>query len=59
VKNKVVRDDINEGKNLGIDSTPTFYINGEKVENWTTIPQLLASLLPELAPTSTPSVMLK
>jgi protein-disulfide isomerase len=59
VKNKQVRADIDEGKNLGIDSTPTFFIDGKKVDNWTTIPQMLATLLPSLAPTSTPSILLK
>lgn len=33
-KSGLVRADMAEGSNLGIDSTPTFFINGEKVDNW-------------------------
>ena len=31
--NRVVMDDRREGRELGVDSTPTFFINGDKVEN--------------------------
>jgi len=58
VKNKVVRADMDEGRKLNIDSTPTFYVDGKKIADWTTIPDLLATLLPVSTATST-SILLK
>src|SRR3989344_4248978 len=42
-KREVVKNDIKEGGQKNINSTPTYYVNGELVNNWTIIPQLLAS----------------
>lgn len=42
VKMKVVRDDVAEGRKIGIDATPTFYIDGEKVADWTKLDSILA-----------------
>ncbi|MFH0873472.1 MAG: thioredoxin domain-containing protein [Candidatus Komeilibacteria bacterium] len=42
VKMKVVRDDIAEGRKLGIDSTPTFYVDGQKVADWAQLDSILA-----------------
>jgi protein-disulfide isomerase len=33
-KSGIVRTDMAEGSNLGLDSTPTFFVDGEKVDNW-------------------------
>ena len=42
VKTKVVRDDLSEARKLGIDATPTFYINDEKVADWSQLDTILA-----------------
>ena len=52
-KNNVVKADMAEAASLGINSTPTFFLNEERVEDWTTIPQLLAELFPDSQATST------
>jgi protein-disulfide isomerase len=30
----IVNDDLKEGRKRGVDSTPTFYINDQKINNW-------------------------
>jgi protein-disulfide isomerase len=30
---KIVDDDYNQGLDLGLNSTPTFYVNGKKIQN--------------------------
>ncbi len=42
VKMKAVRDDVAEGRKLGIDATPTFYVDGVKIEDWTKMESILA-----------------
>ncbi|MFA6525298.1 MAG: thioredoxin domain-containing protein [Patescibacteria group bacterium] len=38
-KKDVVNADINEGENIGIQGTPTFYINGRELNDYTTLEQ--------------------
>ena len=40
-KSKIILADMAEGNNLGFNGTPTFFVNGEKVENW----QLLENIV--------------
>lgn len=44
-KADVVRQDMKEGDDRKIDSTPTFFINGEKVSNWTELKSLIQAKL--------------
>ncbi|HLD19668.1 MAG TPA: DsbA family protein [Patescibacteria group bacterium] len=36
-----VNDDIKQGNALGVDSTPTFFLNGQKVADWSALPGLI------------------
>ncbi|MFA4818585.1 MAG: thioredoxin domain-containing protein [Patescibacteria group bacterium] len=44
-KASVVRDDMREGDKRGVNSTPTFFINGEKVDDWTKLKELIQAKL--------------
>lgn len=44
-KAEVVRQDMKEGDLRKVDSTPTFYINSEKVSNWTELKNLIQAKL--------------
>jgi protein-disulfide isomerase len=44
-KTAVVRADVAEGDKRGVNSTPTFFLNGEKVQDWTKLKELVQSKL--------------
>lgn len=44
-KAEVVRQDINEGDKRGVNSTPSFFLNGEKVADWTKLKELIQAKL--------------
>jgi len=53
VKADIVKSDMAEADKLGLNSTPTFFFDGEKLQDWSVLPQLLASKFPETATTTT------
>ncbi|MBI5466569.1 MAG: thioredoxin domain-containing protein [Candidatus Kerfeldbacteria bacterium] len=44
-KTSVVRADVAEGGKRGVNATPTFFLNGEKVQDWTKLKELIQSKL--------------
>ncbi len=44
-KTEVVRQDINEGDKKGINSTPSFLLNGQPVPDWTKLKELIQAKL--------------
>lgn len=44
-KTGVVRADMQEGNQRGIDATPTFFVNGEKVDNWQNLKSIIQAKL--------------
>lgn len=44
-KGGVVRDDMHEGDRRGVDATPTFFLNGQKVVDWTQLKAVLQAKL--------------
>ncbi|MDP2586950.1 MAG: thioredoxin domain-containing protein [Candidatus Komeilibacteria bacterium] len=58
VKSKIVDADLAEAKKQGYNSTPTFLLNGQKVDDWSALPQLVQAMIEPLVPlrqaTSTP-----
>jgi len=44
-KNQIIRDDMKEGDSRGITGTPTFFLNGERVEDWTTLKEKVQAKL--------------
>ncbi|MCX6784590.1 MAG: thioredoxin domain-containing protein [Candidatus Komeilibacteria bacterium] len=50
VKAQVVKTDREEGLSKKVDATPTFFLNGEVVGDWRTLPQLVAEKLGEKLP---------
>ncbi|MBI5733946.1 MAG: DsbA family protein [Candidatus Kerfeldbacteria bacterium] len=44
-KTKIVRQDINEGDKRGVNSTPSFFLNGAKVADWTKLKELIQAKL--------------
>lgn len=53
VKADIVKQDMAEADKLGLNSTPTFIFNGEILQDWSVLPQLLANQFPETATTTT------
>lgn len=45
-----VNEDLQEAENMGFDSTPTFVLNGQKVENYLELSEKIKSLLEPLIP---------
>lgn len=50
VKAEVVNKDRAEGSAKNVDSTPTFFFNGELVADWRTLPQMVSQALGEKSP---------
>lgn len=50
VKAEVVNKDRVEGLAKNVDSTPTFFLNGELVADWRTLPQMVSQALGEKSP---------
>ncbi len=46
-KNDVVRADMDEGKSRQINATPTFFVNGQIVQNWTQLSDIISAALGE------------
>ncbi len=44
-KNKVVREEMKEGDKRNVNGTPTFFLNGEKVEDWSKLKELIQAKL--------------
>ncbi len=44
-RNETVRADSREGDSRGVNSTPTFFVNGEKVSNWQDLKQVIQGKL--------------
>jgi len=44
-KSKIVREDMGAGNKLGINATPTFFVDGEKVENWPELDKIVGQKL--------------
>lgn len=44
-KVKTVRDDMSEGDKRGVNATPTFFLNGDKVADWTKLKELIQAKL--------------
>ena len=44
-KTSVVRADVAEGDKRGVNATPTFFLNGEKVQDWSQLRELIQSKL--------------
>jgi len=44
-KTKVVRQDMSEGDKRGIDSTPTFFLNGQRLQDWSKLKELIQAKL--------------
>ncbi|OGY71631.1 MAG: hypothetical protein A3H59_02035 [Candidatus Jacksonbacteria bacterium RIFCSPLOWO2_02_FULL_43_9] len=36
-----VNDDINQGNAFGVNSTPTFFLDGQKIDDWSALPGLI------------------
>jgi len=51
VKAKRVDEDLAEGNKQGYNSTPTFILNGQKVEDWAKLDEMIKALVEPLAPT--------
>lgn len=49
-KKYVVDKDLAEARNLGLNSTPTFFLNGQKVNDWRRLPELVQALVEPLVP---------
>ena len=49
-KSDLVRDDLADGKRLGVNSTPTFIVNNQRVQDWTQLDSILTSLLTPAVP---------
>ena len=50
VKKYIIEKDLAEAKNLGLDSTPTFFLNGQKVSDWRKLPEMVQALVEPLVP---------
>lgn len=50
VKRKMVDADLAEAKKQNYNSTPTFLLNGQKVNDWSALPQLVQAMIEPLAP---------
>ncbi len=44
-KTEVVRQDIKEGDDLGVNATPTFFLDGQPVADWTRLKELIQAKL--------------
>ena len=44
---KRVNDNISQGNALGVNSTPTFFLNNQKVDNWASLPVLIQMAINE------------
>ncbi len=44
-KKYVIEKDLSEALNLGLNSTPTFFLNGQRVESWGDLPSLVEALV--------------
>lgn len=50
VKRKIVDADLAEAKKQSYNSTPTFLLNGQKVSDWSALPQLVQAMIEPLVP---------
>jgi protein-disulfide isomerase len=47
-KSETIRGDITQGERKGVQSTPTFFLNGELVSDWTRLETLIDTLLSKI-----------
>ncbi|MBT4495770.1 thioredoxin domain-containing protein [bacterium] len=47
-KKYVIEEDLDEVYRLGLNSTPTFFLNGQKIGNWGELPSLVEGLVEPL-----------
>ncbi len=50
VKRKIVDADLDEAKKQGYNSTPTFLLNGQRVSDWSLLPQIVQQMIEPLVP---------
>lgn len=50
VKKKRVNEDLEEANRLGLNSTPTFFLNGQKVDDWQRLMEMVQGLVEPLVP---------
>jgi len=48
-KKYIIEKDLNEARNLGLNSTPSFFLNGQKVSDWQKLPALVQALVEPVA----------
>lgn len=49
-KKYIIEKDLAEARNLGLNSTPSFFLNGQKVPDWRKLPELVQGLVEPLVP---------
>ena len=50
VKKKRVNEDLDEARRLGLNSTPTFFLNSQKVDDWQRLMEMVEGLIEPLVP---------